>query len=66
MQKFPKLTTIEKIDIAISRYKKRGYKRIDANSISKIVDMTPQRMGNLLKQSERVNYDKKAGEWIIL
>ncbi len=63
-----KLTVSEKIGIIIKRYKKKGYTTFKASDMSKLLDVTPQRMGNLLKQEQdtSVNYNRKTGEWMIL
>jgi len=62
---FPKLSTIEKVDVAILRCKKKGLSAIYAREIAKIVNMTSNRTASLMKQSERVKYDNVRYEWVI-
>jgi hypothetical protein len=62
---FPKLTTTEKIDVAIMRLKKKGLTSVYARDVAKIVNMSSGRAASLMKQSERVKYDTVRYVWIL-
>ena len=59
-----KLTTEEKIDIVISRYKKAGKKTFMSRDIGKQLDLLTNTVASKLKQSDRVRYNGRL--WEIL
>jgi len=56
----------EKIDDVILDYKKKGDTYVISRDIAKSLNIMPNRVGALLRQSKCVEYDREKNCWVIL